>query len=163
MTFPNIYTLTIEGEETQTFDTDEELRAVLIPQLRANPKLSYKYREIGFCPDCGEEKEYVSMYYCKLCSFRNNDAVKASRKIIRSAKRHGDPVVSVWDGGERIKGNERDLLEAVHSVDESVLILESGAKVWIVAGNESEVECVPDYSVSIEEIISDANLKEGEY
>lgn len=163
MTFPNIHTLTIEGEETQTFNTLAELREVLIPQLRANPNLSYEQKEIGYCPECGEEKKYSFTYYCEDCSFRKNDAVKASRKIIRSAKRAGDPVVAVWDGGENIKGNERELLEAVHSVDESVLKLESGARVWIVAGNESETDCVPDYSTSIEGIISDANLKEEEY
>lgn len=163
MTFPNSYTLTIEGEETQTFNTDEELRAVLIPQLRANPNLKYKYKEIGFCPDCGEQKEYVSMYYCKSCSFRNSGAVKASRKIIRSAKRHGNPVVSVWDGGERIKGSEREMLEAVHSVDTSRLVFESGATVLVIADNESETDCICDYSLSVEEIVKDANLKEEEY
>lgn len=163
MTFPNIHTLTIEGEETQTFDTDEEMRAVLIPQLRANPGLKYKSKEIGFCPDCGEEKEYVSMYYCKSCSFRNSDAVKASRKIIRSAKRHGNPVVSVWDTEDYVEGNERDLLEAVHSVDTSRLVFESGATVLVIAGNESESDCICDYSMSVEAIVKDANLKEEEY
>ena len=163
MTFPNIHTLTIKGEETQTFDTLAELREVLIPQLRANPNLEYKQKEIGFCPECGEEKEYSSMYYCEDCSFRNSDAVKASRKIIRSAKRHGDPVVSVWDGGEYIKGNERELLETVHGVDTSRLVFQSGATVLVIAGNESEVDCICDYSLSLEEIVNDANLKEEEY
>lgn len=160
MTKPNIHTLTIEGEETQTFNSASELREVLIPQLRANPNLEYKQKEIGYCPQCGEQKKYSFTYYCDACSFKNDDSVKASRKIIRSAKRHGNPVVAVWDGGETVKGNERELLETVHGVDVSKLILESGAQVLIVAGNESEVDCVSDYHMSIEDIITDSNLKE---
>lgn len=163
MTFPNIYTLTIKGEDTQTFNSEEELFEVLIPQLQANPRLSYSRKEIGYCPECGEEKEYSFMYYCKACSFRKSDAVKASRKIIRSAKRHGDPVVSVWDGGEYIEGNERELLETVHGVDTSRLVFQSGATVLVIAGNESECDCICDYSVSLEAIVEDANLKEEEY
>lgn len=155
-----IYTLTIEGEETQTFDTNEELRAVLIPQLRSNPGLKYKSKEIGFCPDCGEQKEYVSMYYCKSCAFRNSVAVKASRKIIRAFKKAGNPIVKVWDGDDYITGKERDLLEAVHSVDTSYLYTESGAHVLIVAGNESEADCVCDWSTSIDGIMRTVNLLE---
>lgn len=160
MTKPNIHTLTIEGEETQTFNSVSELREVLIPQLRANPNLEYKKKEIGYCPQCGEQKKSHFTYYCDACSFKNDDTVKASRKIIRSAKRHGNPVVAVWDGGETIKGNERELLETVHGVDVSKLILESGAQVLIVGGNESEVDCVSDYHMSIEDIITDAKLKD---
>lgn len=155
-----IYTLTIEGEETQTFDTNEELRAVLIPQLRSTPGLKYKSKEIGFCPDCGEQKEYVSMYYCKSCAFRNSVAVKASRKIIRAFKKAGDPIVKVWDGEEYITGNERDLLEAVHSVDYSSLYTESDGFICIVAGNESEADCVYDWTMSIDGIMHTVNLLE---
>lgn len=160
MSKPNIYILTIKDEAPLEFASRASMMEVLVTHLRANPNLEYKQKKIGFCSECGEQKEFHFIYYCDACSFKKNDAVKASRKIIRSAKRHGNPVIAVWDGGETIKGNERELLETVHGVDVSKLILKSGAQVLIVGGNESEVDCVSDYHMSIEDIITDANLKE---
>lgn len=112
------------------------------------------------CRECGELCESQWSSLCRSCQFKLNDAVKAARKIIRSAKRHGNPVVSVWDGEDTIKGNERELLEAVHSVDQCHLYTESGAWVFVVAGNESEADCIADYNVSLEAIIEDANLRD---
>lgn len=112
------------------------------------------------CRECGEPCDFNFLAYCKECRFTLNTAVKAARKVIRSAKRNGNPVTSVDDGGDIIKGNERALLEAVHSVDFSRLILQSGAQVAIVSGNESEADCIADYNVSLESIIEDANLRE---
>ncbi len=112
------------------------------------------------CRECGELCESQWSSLCRSCQFKLNDAVKAARKIIRSAKRHGDPVISVWDGGDTITGNERELLEAVHSVDFSRLTLQSGAWVSVICGEETEADCIPDYSLSIEKIVDDANLRE---
>lgn len=156
----NIFVLTIENEAPREFNSAEEYKAVLHPRMRANTKLEYTLKEIGFCADCGEQKKYSFMYYCEDCSFRNNLSVKASRKIIRSAKRHGNPVVSVDDGGDIITGNEKTLLEAVHSVDFSRLNFQSGHQVSIVSGNESESDSVPDYHTALEDIVTSANLNE---
>lgn len=112
------------------------------------------------CRECGEPCESTWSSYCKSCQFSLSEAVKASRKVIRSAKRNGNPVVSVWNGEDEIKGKERELLEAVHSVDQCHLYTESGAWVFVVAGNESEADCIVDYNVSLEAIIEDANLKD---
>ena len=112
------------------------------------------------CDECGEPREYRFFAYCKACQFRMDLAVKTARKIIRSAKRNGNPVISVNDGGELITGKERDLLEAVHSVDSSTLNFKDGQFAWIVGGNESEADTLADYSGSIEHIIEDANLRE---
>ena len=112
------------------------------------------------CRECGELCESQWSTLCRPCQFKLSEAVKASRKIIRSAKRHGNPVVSVWDGEDTIKGNERELLEAVHSVDFSRLTLQSGAWVAVICGEETEADCIPDYSLSIENIVDDANLRE---
>lgn len=112
------------------------------------------------CRECGELCESQWSSYCKSCQFSLSEAVKASRKIIRSAKRHGNPVVSVWDGEDTIKGNERALLEAVHSVDFSRLQFQSGAWVAVICGEETEAECIPDYTLSVEMIVDDANLKD---
>ena len=112
------------------------------------------------CRECGELCESRWSSLCRSCQFSLNDAVKAARKIIRSAKRNGNPVVAVNDGGDIVKGNERTLLEAVHSVDVSRLILQSGAQVLIIGGNESEADCIADYNTSLEAIIEDANLRD---
>lgn len=112
-----------------------------------------------FCRKCGEEKRFRFAPLCNTCSFKMNPSVKAARKVIRSAKRHGNPVVSVNDGGDIIHGNEKTLLEAVHSVDTSLLIFQSGASALIV-GNETEADCMADWNVSVDQIIEDANLSE---
>lgn len=112
------------------------------------------------CNLCEELRDFNFLPLCKACRFRENLAVKASRKIIRSAKRHGNPVVKVDDGGDIITGSERDLLEAVHSVDFSTLYLQDGQFVSVVGGNESETDTIANHSGSIEDIITDAKLSD---
>lgn len=141
-----------------------ETRAECINWIRENltPADEFRIKEDPKpCRECGEPCDYSFYAHCKECRFSLNDSVKAARKVIRSAKRNGNPVVSVDDGGDIIKGNERALLEAVHSVDFSRLILTSGAQVAIASGNESEADCIADYHSSIEAIIEDANLREN--
>lgn len=144
---------------TRQLDT----RAECIEWVRANVEEG-RYHQVDEdpkpCRECGDPCDYSFYSLCKECRFSLNDAVKAARKVIRSAKRNGNPVVAVNDGEDRITGNERTLLEAVHSVDSSHLIFESGAWAWIVGGNDSEAECVADYNTSLETIIEDANLRE---
>lgn len=156
----SIFTLYIEGETPQTFNSRHEAMSVVKELAVADPANmpEFRIKETSYCPECGEEKRWNSASYCSDCSFRLDPAVKASRKIIRALKQI-DPVVSVWDGGETITGIERDLLEAVHSVDDSTLRTKSGAFIRIV-GNHTEVDCVADYSMSLDPVLSQVTLRD---
>lgn len=157
----SIFTLTIEGEAPREFSTREEAMTIVKARVEAaNSAIPFTIKETSFCEDCGEEKRYSFMSYCEDCSFRLNPAVKASRKIIRALKLAGDPVVKVYDGEENVKGKERDLLEAVHSVDDSTLYTQSGAFIRIIGGNESECDCVADWSMSIDETMKTVHLND---
>ena len=47
---------------------------------------------------------------------------KVVRNLIRTAKKHGYSLLRVWDGGEYVPTTtEREALEAVFSVDESLI------------------------------------------
>ena len=157
----SIYTLTIGTETMGEFPTRSEACTVVRELgISTGKPVDFKITETPFCRYCDEVREYEFMSACESCRFKKSEAVKASRKIIRAFKKAGDPIVKVWDGEEYITGNERDLLETVHSVDYSSLYSESGGFVCVVAGNESEADCIYDWSMSIDGIMRTVNLKE---
>lgn len=92
----------------------------------------------------------------------------ATRKVFRACKRAGDPVVSVWDGeDDNPVSTETGAMEVVVSVEFSRLYLESGASILVVGGNESETDCIADWSAkddagldAIETIVDSAKLKD---
>ena len=160
MSKPSIFTLTIENESPREFSSRDDAMAVVRERVaQTDQYFDFDLKETTFCRECGEEKRYRFVPLCNTCTFKMSPSVKAARKVIRSAKRHGNPVVSVNDGGDVIHGNEKTLLEAVYSVDTSHLIFQSGASALIV-GNETESDCLADCNMSVIQIIEDANLSE---
>ena len=75
------------------------------------------------------------------------------RKIVRTLKAAGTPVVQVHDGEEfiTVKGEE-ETLEAVFAVDMARLYTADGRWVLIILGNGWDA--LSDYSVSLEDILT---------
>jgi len=74
------------------------------------------------------------------------------RKIIRSLKAAGSPIVSIWDGEEKMKvRTEAEILEGVFNLDEAVLYTESGSYVFVVMGQSWDT--LTDYTLDLEEAL----------
>lgn len=83
---------------------------------------------------------------------KNPQEATMLRKIIRSLKAAGTPIVSVWDGGESHPvRTERDIFEWVFNLDECHLYTESGSWVFFVMGNEWD--CLVDHTVDLEDAL----------
>lgn len=74
---------------------------------------------------------------------------KIVRKIVRTLKAAGKPIVEVFDGGEYVPvRTERDVMEQAFNLDECFLYTDSGSWVRITMGNEWDA--VSDYTLGIE-------------
>lgn len=73
------------------------------------------------------------------------------RFLIRTMKKHGWIACTVHDGEERVKcSSEKEVMDAVFSVDESAIRFEKGGvkhSVYIVLGNDG-YDAISDYGYS---------------
>lgn len=78
------------------------------------------------------------------------------RRIIRSLKEAGNPVVSVWDGEESEKvTTEAEIMALVFNLDQCHLYTETGAFVFLVLGEGWDT--IADYNVSLEDALKPVN------
>lgn len=78
------------------------------------------------------------------------------RRVFDALETAGNPVVAVFDGGQRIECSTLDeVFSVVFDVDFSTIITQSGATVSIVCGNEWDA--LSDYSMSLEPALAAVN------
>ena len=85
-----------------------------------------------------------------------NNPIEAEmlKKFYEASEAAGDPVVSVYDGGEDVKVSTlREVYDNVFNLDESYIYTASGSYAYIVMGNEP-YELFSDYTVDLEGILS---------
>lgn len=74
------------------------------------------------------------------------------RKVVRTLKAAGNPVVKVNDGYEEVEtSTEKGILAEVFNLDEVSLITEDGSFVFLTMGEGYDLIC--DHSISLEDTL----------